>query len=853
MNKHSGMNINWGGGGNMLNIELASKGRVLTHDMINCDLAVIGGGLAGVCCAITAAREGLRVVLVQDRPVLGGNASSEVRLWALGATSHLGSNNRWSREGGVIDEIIVENLYRNPQGNPVIFDTVVLDKVVQESNITLLLNTAVFSIEKHDNGSIKMVRGLCPQNSTLYEISAPLFCDASGDGIVGYLAGAEFRMGAESSEEFGEKFAPSLEYGALLGHSIFFYSRDTGKPVKYIPPSYALDDITKIPRYRNFTKDGNGCQLWWLEYGGRLDTIYDSEKIKWELWKIVYGVWNHIKNSGDFPGAETMTLEWVGLIPGKRESRRFVGDYMLIQQDIVEQRQHYDAVSYGGWAIDLHPSDGVYSNKPSCDQWHSKGLYQIPYRCMYSKNIHNLFLAGRIISTSHVANGSTRVMMTCAHNAQAVGVAAAICTSNRLMPQDLSDPECITQLQQQLLKRGQYIPGFSLKDKEDLVPQAEMTASSCLELSKLVPDGPVIALENSIAMVLPMKPGPVPTVSFEVYTEEPAVLTCELRVSERVGSFTPDVVLESKTINLLPGVSVNKQAVAVQQQNAGRIETLRGAKGRMELNSDKVNSTQYRQEGSLKTDLIAKKTSSYDFIKRGRRAEKRVVQSLQGLQTLELKFDSLLDQSQYVFICLKRNPAVSVRCSQTRITGLVSASLQGNHRVNNGHLQKPSRDIGVDTMEFWVPQRWPDGHNLSMSFQPPLALFGVDNLINGVCRPTLSPNAWVADVNDSNPSLTLKWKQVKTIRRIELSFDTDWNHPMESVLMGHPRNVIPYCVRKYRIFDALGKVVYECKDNHQTRNVILLDSPVTTDELRIELLSPDKHIPVAVFEIRCYE
>jgi NADPH-dependent 2,4-dienoyl-CoA reductase/sulfur reductase-like enzyme len=148
----------------MLNIELASKDRVLTHDTKGCDLAVIGGGLAGVCCAITAAREGLRVVLVQDRPVLGGNASSEVRLWALGATSHLGNNNRWSREGGVIDEILVENLYRNPQGNPVIFDTVVLDKVIQEPNITLLLNTAVFSIEKQENGSIKRVRGFCSQN-----------------------------------------------------------------------------------------------------------------------------------------------------------------------------------------------------------------------------------------------------------------------------------------------------------------------------------------------------------------------------------------------------------------------------------------------------------------------------------------------------------------------------------------------------------------------------------------------------------------------------------------------------------------------------------------------------------------
>ena len=207
---------------------------------LQADLVVVGGGLSGVCCSITAARQGLKVVLVQDRPVLGGNASSEVRLWALGATSHMGNNNRWSREGGVIDELMVENLYRNPEGNPVIFDTVVIDKVLEEPNITLLLNTSVFSLEKHDNQSIKLVRGFCSQNSTLYEMSAPLFCDASGDGVVGYMAGAAYRMGAETAEEFGEKFAPSVEYGGLMGHSIFFYSKDTGKPVKFVPPGFAL-------------------------------------------------------------------------------------------------------------------------------------------------------------------------------------------------------------------------------------------------------------------------------------------------------------------------------------------------------------------------------------------------------------------------------------------------------------------------------------------------------------------------------------------------------------------------------------------------------------------------------------
>ena len=300
-----------------------SDSRSLKEVALTVDLVIVGGGLAGICAAITAAREGVKVALAHDRPVLGGNASSEVRLWVLGATSHMGNNNRWAREGGVIDEILVENLYRNPEGNPHLMDSLLLDKVLAEKNITLLLDTAVFDLTKGEGGLISSVTAFCAQNSTLYQISGTLFCDASGDGIVGYLSGASFRIGAETADEFDEAFAPDEQYGELLGHSIYFYSRDVGHPVKFIPPDFALKDITEIPRYHHLKAGNTGCMLWWLEYGGRLDTIHDNQKIKHELLKVVYGVWDHIKNSGKFPDAEDLTLEWVGSIPGKRESRRF--------------------------------------------------------------------------------------------------------------------------------------------------------------------------------------------------------------------------------------------------------------------------------------------------------------------------------------------------------------------------------------------------------------------------------------------------------------------------------------------------------------------------------------------------
>ena len=540
----------------MIRADAIAGMRELRNETLAVDFAVIGGGLAGVCAAVTAARQGLQVVLVQDRPVLGGNSSSEVRLWALGATSHQGNNNRWAREGGLVDEILVENIYRNKEGNPVIFDTVLQDLVTREPNLRLLLNTAVYDVEKSAPDTIASVTGFCSQNSTRYRVEAPYFCDASGDGIVGFQAGAAFRMGAEKPEEFGEGFAPDEGYGELLGHTIYFYSKDTGKPIQFVAPEYALKDIAEIPRYRWFNVRDHGCCLWWLEYGGRRDTVHDTEEIKWELWKVVYGVWDHIKNSGEFPEAENLTLEWVGTIPGKRESRRFEGDHMLTQQDVIEQRVHPDAVAVGGWSLDLHPSDAIYSEKTPCNQWHSKGVYGIPYRCSYSRNISNLFLAGRIISASHVAFGSSRVMLTCAHGATAVGMAAAHCQRDGLLPRGLTEPERMTALQTALNRAGQGIPGVPLAGDGDLAESATLTASSTYELTALAADGIWLDLTCPVAQMLPLAPEDRPTLSLTVRAAEPCQLRIALQVSDKVANFTPETTLCEQAFALSAGEQI---------------------------------------------------------------------------------------------------------------------------------------------------------------------------------------------------------------------------------------------------------------------------------------------------------
>ena len=768
--------------------------KTIRHDA---DLIVVGGGLSGTCCAVTAARAGIRVVLVQDRPVLGGNSSSEVRLWVLGATSHMGNNNRWAREGGVIDEVLVENWYRNPEGNSLFFDTILLEKVRHEPNITLLLNTAVYDVEKSDLETISGLRAFCSQNSTMYELVAPLFCDASGDGVVAFQAGAAFRMGAESSEEFGEKFAPAAAYGELLGHSLYFYTKDTGKPVRFVPPAYALDDITKIPRYRRFNTQEYGCQLWWIEYGGRLDTVHDTETIKWELWKVVYGVWNYIKNSGQFPEAETMTLEWVGQIPGKRESRRFEGDYLLRQQDIVEQREHPDAVAFGGWSIDLHPADGIFSEKPGCNQWHSKGIYQIPYRCLYSRNITNLFLAGRIISATHVAFGSSRVMATGAHVGQAVGVAAALCSRGGLRPRDLTEPQDtaapdrmafadaqetknlagppVRSLQQELLKTGQHIPGCRLHDKADLVQYALLSASSQFVLRELPADGPLIPLTYSAAQILPLPTGPVPSMTAVVVADQDTTLTVELRRSSKPGNHTPDVTLQTLTLPVI-----------------------------------------------------------------------------KGRQTVKLPFDVQLTQPGYVFVCFLKNEHIRLQYSQLRLTGVLSVFNKINPAVSNYGKQEPTDDIGVDTFEFWCPERRPQGHNVALRLGAGTDLFNIENIRNGLQRPTDQPNAWVAHPGDSNPTVTLSWPQKQRISRIELSFDSDLDHPLETVIMQNPETASPFCVRAYILCDDQQQRIFHQPDNHQTRNTIRFADPIETTSLTLHVKAMNGNAPAALLEMRCY-
>jgi len=436
------------------------------------DVVVVGGGMAGVLASISAARNGVTVILVQDRSMLGGNASSEVRMHIVGADHHGNRPDEDARETGILEEIRLEDAIRNPQRSASMFDLLLYEKVISEEKITLMLNTHCYGVEMKSD-RIKAIFASRHSTEDWFRIEGSLFIDCSGDGRLGTEAGAEVRVGREARSEYGESLAPDRADQKTLGSSILIMARKHPQPMPFEAPSWIHRFEHPLP-HRSIGSYEYG--YWWNEWGGELDTIKNNEEIRHELQRTALGIWDLIKNSGHYKDSENWALEWIGPIPGKRESRRFIGDYVLREQDLRSGETFEDQVAYGGWPIDLHPPGGVHTDEPPFKTT-KVPLYNIPARSLYSRNIPNLLFAGRVISTSHVAFGSTRVMGTCAIVGQAAGTAAALCVKNRCTPRELA-ADSIQQLQQTLLKDDAYAIGLFNQDPEDLALKAAAQASS---------------------------------------------------------------------------------------------------------------------------------------------------------------------------------------------------------------------------------------------------------------------------------------------------------------------------------------------------------------------------------------
>ena len=458
--------------------------RVTQRHHVETEIVVAGGGLSGVACAVAAARQGRKVALVQDRPVLGGNASSEVRMHIVGANGSrpMAEGTLETRESGFIEELRLELSMRNVQRSPSIFDHILYEKVKAEPNITLYFNTSVVGAVV-EGGRISSVLATRQSTEDEFLFSAKIFIDCTGDGGLGVAAGAEFMEGREPKSAFGESLAPEEGDKERLGSTLLFMARKYDRPMPFIAPPWARKFTEEDLKHRMHARPGQNGHLeygyWWLEWGGHLDTIKDNEAIRDHLHAVVMGIWDHLKNGGDH-GADNWALEWYGVLPGKRESRRFVGQHVLTEDDVMQSHPQPDAIAYGGWPIDLHPTRGIDAVEESpCIQHTVPHLYDIPLRSCVSRNVRNLMFAGRNASATHVAFASTRVMATCAAMGEGVGVAASVAIGRGLEPAALAaDAAVVTEIQNRLLAQDVFLIGRRDPHCGNLALQGRIAASS---------------------------------------------------------------------------------------------------------------------------------------------------------------------------------------------------------------------------------------------------------------------------------------------------------------------------------------------------------------------------------------
>jgi len=390
------------------------------------DLVVVGGGIAGCASAIAAAEQGLKVALIHDRPVLGGNASSEIRVHTLGIYGHFER---------ILKMLDTEHY---PNGSPEAYK----DEIKRHQNVEKYKNIALYTnwraYDANTEGNIiTSVDARHTSEGKRIRFKAPRFVDSTGDGWIGYWAGAKFMYGreavdtyGEAYEEWGELWSPKEADDFVMGSSVLWRTYEDEKPV----------DFPEVPWSKEIVEEHAAKEGTWKWELSRLDLhqIEDAEEIRDHMLKAIYGSFYNTKQK---PGTEKLRFEWISYLVGKRESRRLEGDYIFTFNDVTEQRKFPDAVVMEDREVDVHYQQNLMDeSKPdflSEAIFYKTPMYYIPYRSLYSKNIDNLFMAGRNFSCSHIGLGGPRVMRTTGQMGAAVGLAAVICEKYGVNPREV--------------------------------------------------------------------------------------------------------------------------------------------------------------------------------------------------------------------------------------------------------------------------------------------------------------------------------------------------------------------------------------------------------------------------------
>lgn len=754
--------------------------------------------MAGLCAAIAAARNGAQVALIQDRPVLGGNCSSEVRVVPYGcAHSHV-----WSGETGIPHELQLndrignhEEFFDHGMMNS-LWDMTLGQAARAEANLTTFLNTSVRGVEVEGQQIVAISAGQMGSEKE-FVFRAPQWMDATGDGTIGFLAGADFRYGRESRAEFGEPIAPLVGDDVTMGSTITMRARDIGKPVPFVLPPGAvcyqtLEEIGYNRKLYHLKKPTYGG-YWWLEVCNPWHQIDDNAAIRDELHRHVLGVWNYIKNhSEDREQAQNYALEWVGQIPGKRESRRLMGDVILTEADVQTDRKWPDGVGYAGWWIDLHIPGGILNKTEPGERenvddnykhWIRVAPFSIPLRCYYSRNIENLWMCGRVLSVTHVALGPVRVQLSLGLQAQSVGTAAAYALKNNLSPRETADPDGphIQTIRQQLLRDDVRLLGAKNEDENDLARAAKISASSEATFDIGAPNGKWNSLERDLGQVVPLTENRLESARFYLKNEGDQTRKIAVRVEqiERIWDRTAGREIAHATLQIPPnyeGWMDAKFAADVEKDAPHRL--ILGA----------TPDVSWAQAGAAPIGVL----------------------------------------SQFLYEC------------------------DGGPEAKNAHLNCfSSEEVEIPAYKHW---RQTGRSVLATQISPNPRPFAARMANNSRATPEDLPNLWMSDAAQALPqSLELRWETAQQFNSAILFFDTNLS------LGGGSR--APFsrpaeCVRDFRLHaleNGVWRVVYACKDNFQRRHEARFES-VEAEALKLEVTATngDGSEGARVFEIRVY-